>query len=153
MPVRLNAVAHDFDEGLSALINRRRAEEEDAEGAAAEIIRRVRAEGDGALVELTRRFDRFELHAEGLRIAPEEIAAAAAGCDAAQRAALAEARDRIEDYHRRQLPKDADYQDEAGLRLGWRWRPIDAVGIYVPGGTAAYPSSVLMNGVPAKVAG
>ncbi len=153
MPVRLNAAARDFERQLGALIDRRRAEEGDVEDTVVEIIRRVRAEGDAALLDLTRRFDRCELRVERLRIGSEEIAAASADCDRAQRAALAEARNRIEDYHRRQMPQDADYRDAAGLRLGWRWRPIDQVGLYVPGGTAAYPSSVLMNAVPAKVAG
>jgi histidinol dehydrogenase len=153
MPARLDAAAPDFEKRLRLLIDRRRAEEAEAERAAGEIIRRVRAEGDAALVDLTRRFDRLELLPEELRIKPDEIAAACARCDAGQRAALVQARDRIEAYHRRQLPADADWRDEAGVRLGWRWRPIDAVGLYVPGGTAAYPSSVLMNAVPAKVAG
>jgi histidinol dehydrogenase len=153
MPARLDAAAPDFEKRLRLLIDRRRAEEAEAERAAGEIIRRVRAEGDAALVDFTRRFDRLELLPEELRIKPDEIAAACARCDAGQRAALVQARDRIEAYHRRQLPADADWRDEAGVRLGWRWRPIDAVGLYVPGGTAAYPSSVLMNAVPAKVAG
>jgi histidinol dehydrogenase len=153
MPVRLDAGAPDFEERLRALIDRRRLEESEAEQIAAEIIRRVRAEGDSALIDYARRFDRIELSPETLRIGAEEIAVEVSRCDAHERAALAMARDRIEDYHRRQLPQDADYHDSAGLRLGWRWRPIAAVGIYVPGGTAVYPSSVLMNAVPAKVAG
>ncbi|HEX6101437.1 MAG TPA: histidinol dehydrogenase [Alphaproteobacteria bacterium] len=153
MPVRLDAAAADFDKRLAGLIDRRRADEADAERAAAEIIRRVRAEGDAAVIDLTRRFDRVELSPETMRIGADEVAAASARCGPKQRAALEQARDRIEAYHRRQLPEDADWRDEAGLRLGWRWRPVDAVGLYVPGGTAAYPSSVLMNAVPAKVAG
>ena len=153
MPVRLDAAAADFDKRLAGLIDRRRADEADAERAAAEIIRRVRAEGDAAVIDLTRRFDRVELSPETMRIGADEVAAASARCGPKQRAALEQARDRIEAYHRRQLPEDADWRDEAGLRLGWRWRPVDAVGLYVPGGTAAYPSSVLMNAIPAKVAG
>ena len=153
MPTRLDAAAPGFEERLRTLIDRRRAEEGDAERAAAEIVQRVRVEGDAALIDLTRRFDRMQLSPETLRVRADEIAAAAARCDPRDRAALAEARDRIEDYHRRQLPQDADYRDAAGLRLGWRWHPIHAVGLYVPGGTAAYPSSVLMNAIPAKVAG
>ena len=125
MPARLDAAAPDFEKRLRLLIDRRRAEEAEAERAAGEIIRRVRAEGDAALVDLTRRFDRLELLPEELRIKPDEIAAACARCDAGQRAALVQARDRIEAYHRRQLPADADWRDEAGVRLGWRWRPID----------------------------
>jgi histidinol dehydrogenase len=153
MPVSLNASAPDFDEQLRALLDRRRDEGDDAERIAAEIIRRVRLEGDAAVIDYTRRFDRLELSPARLRIGTEEIAAAVSRCDGRELAALALARDRIEDYHRRQLPPDADYRDQAGVRLGWRWRPIEAVGIYVPGGTAAYPSSVLMNAVPARVAG
>ena len=153
MPVSLNASAPDFDERLRALLDRRRDEEDDAERIAAEIIRRIRLEGDAAVIDYTRRFDRLELSPARLRIGTEEIAAAVSRCDGRELAALALARDRIEDYHRRQLPQDADYRDQAGVRLGWRWRPIEAVGIYVPGGTAAYPSSVLMNAVPARVAG
>ncbi len=153
MPVSLNASAPDFDERLHALLDRRRDEGDDAERIAAEIIRRVRLEGDAAVIDYTRRFDRLELSPARLRIGTEEIAAAVSRCDGRELAALALARDRIEDYHRRQLPQDADYRDQAGVRLGWRWRPIEAVGIYVPGGTAAYPSSVLMNAVPARVAG
>jgi len=153
MPVSLNASAPDFDERLRALLDRRRDEEDDAERIAAEIIGRVRLEGDAAVIDYTRRFDRLELSPARLRIGTEEIAAAVSRCDGRELAALALARDRIEDYHRRQLPPDADYRDHAGVRLGWRWRPIEAVGIYVPGGTAAYPSSVLMNAVPARVAG
>jgi histidinol dehydrogenase len=153
LPVRLDAAARDFGKRLSALLDRRRADEADAERVAAEIIRRVRAEGDAALVDLTRRFDRVELSPERLRIGADEIAAASARCDPERRAALEQASERIEAYHRRQLPEDADWRDEAGVRLGWRWLPIEAVGLYVPGGTAAYPSSVLMNAIPAKVAG
>ena len=153
MPARLDAAAPDFAKRLTALLDRRRADEADAERAAAEIIARVRAEGDAAVIDLTRRFDRVELSPGTLRIGSAEIAAASAACDRHQRAALTLAHERIEAYHRRQLPEDADWRDGAGVRLGWRWRPIDAVGLYVPGGTAAYPSSVLMNAVPAKVAG
>jgi histidinol dehydrogenase len=153
MPARLDAAAPDFARRLAALLDRRRADEADADRAAAEIIARVRAEGDAAVLDLTRRFDRVELSPGTLRVAADEIAAASAACDRHQRAALELARDRIEAYHRRQLPQDADWRDEIGVRLGWRWRPVDAVGLYVPGGTAAYPSSVLMNAVPAKVAG
>ena len=153
MPARLDAAAADFLARLHALIDRRRAEEGDAERVAAEIVREVRARGDSALIEFTRRFDRVELSPETLRIGADEIAAAASRLDPRDRAALAEARDRIEDHHRRQLPRDADYRDAAGVRLGWRWRPVDAAGLYVPGGTAAYPSSVLMTAIPAKVAG
>ena len=110
MPARLDAAAPDFEKRLRLLIDRRRADEAEAERAAADIIRRVRTEGDAALIDLTRRFDRLELLPEALRIKPDEIAAASACCEAGQRAALEQARDRIEAYHRRQLPEDADWR-------------------------------------------
>ena len=111
------------------------------------------ARGDAALIEATRKFDRLELDAGGLRVTAAEIDAAVKACDATTLDALKFARDRIELFHRRQLPKDERFTDALGVELGWRWSAIDAVGLYVPGGTAAYPSSVLMNAVPAKVAG
>jgi histidinol dehydrogenase len=113
----------------------------------------VRARGDAALVEYTRKFDKVETDAAGLRISEAEREAAAAKAPAAQREALAFAAQRIEAFHRALLPKDVDFTDATGTRLGARYRPLDSVGVYVPGGTAAYPSSVLMNIVPAKVAG
>jgi histidinol dehydrogenase len=113
----------------------------------------VAARGDSALVELTRKFDRVDLGQIGLRVTPAELDAAAAACDRVALDALKLARDRIEAYHRRQLPKDDRWTDPLGVQLGHRWTAIEAVGLYVPGGTAAYPSSVLMNAVPAKVAG
>src|SRR5207253_1919365 len=117
------------------------------------IVDDVAARGDIALIEATRKFDRLELDAGRLRIAPAEIDAAVKACDAETIDALKFARDRIEIFHLRQLPKDERFTDALGVELGWRWSAIDAVGLYVPGGTAAYPSSVLMNAVPAKVAG
>jgi histidinol dehydrogenase len=113
----------------------------------------VAARGDLALIEATRKFDRLDLDASGLRITPAEIDAAVQACDAGTLDALKFARDRIEVFHKRQLPADERFTDALGVELGWRWSAIDAVGLYVPGGTAAYPSSVLMNAVPAKVAG
>jgi histidinol dehydrogenase len=113
----------------------------------------VAARGDLALIEATRKFDRLDLKPGGLRITPAEIDAAVKACDAGTLDALKFARDRIEVFHRRQLPKDERFTDALGVELGWRWSAIDAVGLYVPGGTAAYPSSVLMNAVPARVAG
>jgi histidinol dehydrogenase len=111
------------------------------------------ARGDQALVELTRRFDRFDPEVVGLRFAPDEIESALARCDRTALDALTLARDRIEAYHRRQLPSDDRFSDGLGVELGSRWTAIEAVGLYVPGGTAAYPSSVLMNALPARVAG
>ena len=111
------------------------------------------ARGDAALIELTKKFDRVDLDAVSLRVTPAELDAATAACDPEALDALKLARDRIETYHRRQLPKDDRWTDPLGVELGHRWTAIEAVGLYVPGGTAAYPSSVLMNAVPAKVAG
>ena len=125
----------------------------DIEAATRAIVDDVAARGDAALIEATRKFDRLDLEAGGLRVTPAEIDAAVKACDAATLDALKFARDRIEVFHRRQLPKDERFTDALGVELGWRWSAIDAVGLYVPGGTAAYPSSVLMNAVPAKVAG
>jgi histidinol dehydrogenase len=113
----------------------------------------VRARGDAALVDLTLRFDRFELTPSTLRIGPGEIDAAMTACDPAVLAALDLARSRIEAYHERQRPADDRFTDETGVELGHRWTAVESVGLYVPGGTASYPSSVLMNAVPAKVAG
>ena len=117
------------------------------------IIADVAARGDQALIELTRKFDRIDLDEAGLRVSAAEIASAHAACDRRALDALAFARDRIEAYHRRQKPTDERFTDALGVELGSRWTAIEAVGLYVPGGTAAYPSSVLMNAVPAKVAG
>jgi histidinol dehydrogenase len=109
--------------------------------------------GDAALLEAAKKFDRLDLEASALRVAIPEIDAAVKACDATTLDALKFARDRIETFHRRQLPKDERFTDPLGVELGWRWSAVEAVGLYVPGGTAAYPSSVLMNAVPAKVAG
>jgi histidinol dehydrogenase len=117
------------------------------------IVDDVAARGDAALIEATRKFDRLELDASGLRVTPAEIDSAVKACDRATLDALKFARDRIESFHRRQLPKDDRFTDALGVELGWRWSAIESVGLYVPGGTAAYPSSVLMNAVPAQVAG
>ena len=122
-------------------------------GAVAAIIARVRAEGDAALVELTNRFDRTDLTADRLRLTEGEIDAACAAADPEDRAALELAAQRIRAYHARQMPEDARWTDETGADLGWRWTPVSAAGLYVPGGQASYPSSVLMNAIPAKVAG
>jgi histidinol dehydrogenase len=125
----------------------------DIEAATRAIVDDVAARGDIALIEATRKFDRLEVDAGGLRITPSEIDAAVKACNQQTLDALKFARDRIEIFHQRQLPKDERFTDALGVELGWRWSAIDAVGLYVPGGTAAYPSSVLMNAVPAKVAG
>ncbi|HZS83407.1 MAG TPA: histidinol dehydrogenase [Stellaceae bacterium] len=153
MPRRLATSDPGFAEAFAALLAAKREAAADVDSAAAAIIEQVRARGDAALIDCTKRFDRLDVTAAGLRVPAEEIAAAARSCDAATLAALRLAADRIEAYHRRQLPQDFDFTDAAGVRLGSRWTAIAAVGLYVPGGLAAYPSSVLMNAIPAKVAG
>ncbi len=153
MPIRLDARAPDFPARFQEFLGAKREAAQDVEQAARAIIADVRARGDEALVELTKRFDRVDLAAVGMRVGAAEIAAAAAACDPNALDALALARDRIEAYHRRQVPQDERFTDALGVELGHRWTAIEAVGLYVPGGTAAYPSSVLMNAVPAKVAG
>ncbi len=150
---RLDARSSDFEQGFRALLAAKREVSRDVDEAAAAIIADVVARGDAALHDLSRAFDRVDLAALGLRITAGEIAAAAASVPAAARAALTLARDRILAFHQRQAPQDLVWTDAIGVELGWRWSAIRAVGLYVPGGTAAYPSSVLMNAIPAKVAG
>jgi len=151
MARRLDARAADFESAFQALLNARRETEEDVAGSVRAIIADVRARGDAALVDYARRFDKVELTA--LRLTDGEIAAAEEQCAPEVLEALDVAAKRIETYHRRQLPKDDSFVDETGATLGWRWTPLDSVGLYVPGGTASYPSSVLMNAIPARVAG
>ena len=153
MPIRLDSRAPDFAQRFRTLLATKREASADVENAVRAIIADVAARGDHALIELTRTFDRLDLDQAGLRVTADEIAGAHASCDRRALDALAFARDRIEAYHRRQLPKDDRFTDALGVELGSRWTAIESVGLYVPGGTAAYPSSVLMNAVPAKVAG
>ena len=153
MPVRLDRNSADFAERFAGFLAIKREVSADIESATRAIVDDVAARGDLALIEATRKFDRLDLDASGLRITPAEIDAAVQACDAGTLDALKFARDRIEVFHKRQLPADERFTDALGVELGWRWSAIDAVGLYVPGGTAAYPSSVLMNAVPAKVAG
>jgi len=153
MPLRLSRSSADFDALFARFLAAKREASADVEAAARGIVQDVAARGDAALLEATKKFDRLDLDATRLRVTASEIEAAAKSCDAATLDALTFARDRIETFHRRQVPKDERFTDAAGVELGWRWSAIEAVGLYVPGGTAAYPSSVLMNAVPAKVAG
>ncbi len=153
MPIRLDSKAADFAERFGVFLAAKRETAEDVEQAVRAILADVAARGDRALAELTKRFDRLDLGQAGLRVAAAEIDAAAGKCDARALDALKLARDRIEAYHIRQKPKDERFTDALGVEMGSRWTAIEAVGLYVPGGTAAYPSSVLMNAVPAKVAG
>jgi histidinol dehydrogenase len=153
MPIRLDSQTPDFAAKFDAFLATKREASVDVEKVVREIIADVAARGDMALVDLTRKFDRLDLGRAGLRITPEEIASAEKACDPKTLDALKLARDRIEAFHGRQKPKDDRFTDALGVELGHRWTAIEAVGLYVPGGTAAYPSSVLMNAVPAKVAG
>jgi len=149
----LDARAADFASGFAALLSLKREAEEDVAVSVRAIIAETRARGDAALIEFTERFDKVRLTPQTLRLNEADIAAAAAKCGRQALDALDVAAKRIEDYHRRQIPADVSYTDELGARLGWRWTPLDSVGLYVPGGTASYPSSVLMNAIPAVVAG
>jgi histidinol dehydrogenase len=153
MAVWLKTTDPDFEDRFTSLLAAKRESAADVNDAVAAIIARVRAEGDQALIDLTQTYDGLDLRKTGIRVTPTEIAAARAQVDAETLAALKLAHDRILDHHRRQLPKDDRYRDAQGVELGTRWTPVASVGLYVPGGTASYPSSVLMNAVPAKVAG
>jgi histidinol dehydrogenase len=153
MPIRLDARAPDFAARFRAFLATKRETAADVEAAVRAILADVAEHGDAALLALTRKFDRIDLSSTGLRVTAAEIEAAVKACDERPLAALRLARDRIEAYHRRQLPRDERFTDALGVELGHRWTAIEAVGLYVPGGTAAYPSSVLMNAVPARVAG
>src|ERR1700720_573545 len=153
MPVRLDNRAVDFPASFRTLLAQRREVMAGVEAAVHSIIADVALRGDRALIELSRRFDRVHLGELGLRVEAREIERAFAACDPKALDALTLARDRIEAYHRRQLPQDDRFTEAVGVELGSRWTAIEFVGLYVPGGTAAYPSSVLMNAVPAKVAG
>ena len=153
MPIRIDTSTTDFKQRFDAFLALKREVAADIEAATRAIVDDVALRGDAALLEATRKFDRLDLDASGQRVTPDEIEAAAAACDVATLDALKFARDRIELFHQRQLPKDERFTDALGVELGWRWSAIEAVGLYVPGGTAAYPSSVLMNAVPARVAG
>jgi histidinol dehydrogenase len=153
MPLRLDSQSADFPDRFRAFLDVKREAAQDVEAAVRGIIAEVVARGDKALFELTAKFDRVDLTKSGLRVAAAEIDAAEKACEPEALAALKLARDRIEAYHLRQKPSDERYTDALGVEMGAKWTAIEAAGLYVPGGTAAYPSSVLMNAVPAKVAG
>ncbi len=152
-PRRLDSADPGFASAFADLLAAKRDSASDVDAIVAAIVEDVKRRGDKAALEYTERFDRVKIAAKDLRVTPAEIDDAAKSCAPATLAALRVAAERIRDYHQRQKPADLDYTDAAGVRLGHRWTPVSAVGIYVPGGTAAYPSSVLMNAVPAKVAG
>ncbi|HDZ73551.1 MAG TPA: histidinol dehydrogenase, partial [Aurantimonas coralicida] len=153
MPSRLTSTDADFEAKFRALLGAKRESAADVDDAVRAIIARVRAEGDAALIDLTRRFDGLDLTAETLRVESDEIDAAFAATAPETLAALRTAHERITSHHERQRPQDDRYVDALGVELGSRWTAVESVGLYVPGGQASYPSSVLMNAVPAKVAG
>jgi histidinol dehydrogenase len=153
MAIHLDIRSGDFAQKFRAFLDTKRETSADVDAAVRAIVADVAARGDLALKDYALKFDGFDLDRVGLRVTATEIAAAVAACSRETRDALEFARARIEAYHRRQVPQDDRFTDALGVELGSRWTAIEAVGLYVPGGTAAYPSSVLMNAVPAKVAG
>ena len=153
MAIRLDIRSGDFAQKFRAFIDTKREASADVEATVRGIIADVAAHGDRALADYTRKFDNLDLNRAEFKVTAGEIAAAVKACSGDALDALELARSRIETYHRRQLPHDDRFIDALGVELGSRWTAIEAVGLYVPGGTAAYPSSVLMNAVPAKVAG
>ncbi len=153
MPVFLDADDLDFETDFSKLLYEKRADNPCVDNTVEEIIIDVRARGDAALIELTEKFDRLKLRSEDLRVSEDEIAEQILKVPHEEKAALELAAERIYSYHERQLPKDTIWQEENGAEFGWRWTSVCNAGLYVPGGLASYPSSVLMNAIPAKVAG
>jgi histidinol dehydrogenase len=153
MPQFLDAMVDHFDTDFTALLSAKREDSPDVDAVVADIIAKVRRDGDDAVLALTSQFDRVDLTPETLAFSPDDIEAYCAQVSDADRAALELAADRIQAYHARQMPEDASWVDDCGATLGWRWTPVSAAGLYVPGGLASYPSSVLMNAIPAKVAG
>ncbi len=153
MPVFLDTRDAGFETDFQVLLSAKREDSPDVDHVVADIIADVRARGDAAVLELTAKFDRMELTADKLAVSAAEVDAEIAKVSDEERAALELAAERIRAYHSRQMPEDAMWTDATGAQLGWRWTPVSAAGLYVPGGLASYPSSVLMNAIPAKVAG
>ncbi|MGC6512595.1 MAG: histidinol dehydrogenase [Parvibaculales bacterium] len=153
MTLRLNSSDPDFGSRFADVLSMKREQDADVTNAAQDIINQIRQGGDTALFALTKKFDRFSLTRDNLTFSREDMEAAKTRLDTEDVAALRAAAERIEAYHRRQRPEDDFYTDAAGVKLGHKWTPVSAAGVYVPGGTASYPSSVLMNAIPAKVAG
>jgi len=153
MPQFLDTSDPGFEAAFASLLTAKREDAPDVDATVAEIIADVRARGDAAVIALTEKFDRLSLTPDTLAFSKGEIDAACAQVSAEDRAALGLAADRIRAYHDRQTPQDASWVDDSGATLGWRWTPVGAAGLYVPGGRASYPSSVLMNAIPAAVAG
>ena len=150
---RLRLSDPGFETAFSAFVAERRETPQDVSATAREVIEAVRSEGLAALLSLTSKYDGVDLDEASLRVSDGEIEAGAAACPPPVREAIVFAAERIRAYHERQRPADLRFTDELGVELGWRWTPLDSVGVYVPGGRAAYPSTVLMNAVPAAVAG
>lgn len=153
MPIFLNSTAPDFDTQFAKLLTMKREDSPDVDAVVADIIADVRARGDAAVIELTAKFDKLELTPETMAFTRDEMDEEIAKVTADQRSALELAAERIRAYHDRQLPSDEAWEGPHGEMLGWRWTPVEAAGLYVPGGLASYPSSVLMNAIPARVAG
>ena len=153
MPITLTTTDPDFDARFHDMLGAKREDSADVNDVVASIIADVRERGDAALIDLTARFDRLTLAPDGLAFSPEEIAAEIERVSPEDRAALTLAAGRIRAYHARQMPENVRWTDPEGATLGWRWSPVEAAGLYVPGGQASYPSSVLMNAIPARVAG
>ena len=153
MPIFLNSSDSDFAAAFEGLLHMKRESDADVDAVVADILADVRDRGDAAVIELTAKFDQLDLTADTLAFTREEIDAAIETVPSAERDALELAADRIRAYHERQVPEDAWWTDDSGAQLGWRWTPVEAAGLYVPGGLASYPSSVLMNAIPASVAG
>lgn len=149
----LDSTDPDFDAQFGALLTMKREDSPDVDAVVADIIADVRARGDSAVIALTSKFDRLDLTPETLAFSRAEIDAEVAKVPAAERAALELAASRIQTYHEKQMPEDHSWVEDTGAMLGWRWTPVSAAGLYVPGGLASYPSSVLMNAIPARVAG
>ena len=153
MPKRLQTRDPGFEAAFVSFLGEKREASDDVGAAVAAILADVRTRGDDALIELSKKFDRVDLGKVGLRVTAAEMRAAREVCTAETLEALQIAADRIAEHHERQVPINERYTDELGVELGWRWTAVESVGLYVPGGLASYPSSVLMNAIPAKVAG
>jgi len=153
MPKRLRTADAGFESAFKAFLAQKRETSADVDAAVVQIVADVKARGDAALIDLSRKFDHIDLEKVGLRVSKEEMRTAVIACDKEAIAALELAGNRIADHHRRQLPINERYTDELGVELGWRWTAVESAGLYVPGGLASYPSSVLMNAIPARVAG
>ncbi|MAI12101.1 MAG: histidinol dehydrogenase [Rhodospirillaceae bacterium TMED167] len=153
MTFRADTRTPDFNDQLRAFLDQKRESVADVSGVVLSIIERVRAEGDTALFDLTKELDGHDINADTIRVSQSEIEEALRACKGETLDALALAAARIRTFHEKQVPSDLEYTDDAGVKLGYRWSPVQAAGLYVPGGTAAYPSSVLMNALPAKAAG